>query len=178
MLKNRSAIVAAMPLLLLLAACPKDKPKADSVAVVPSAAIDTPVDLSKVQTELPPVAPDTFKVRTPTVEKASRSIEQSSYPEAPAALMETVEREQSFSRFCYTEFGQKTDPTLRGGVAMIVSITSSGIDDARVANDNWSSSAGKSVNKCLNEKAHLAWKVTPGAVKPGKYRVPLTFRGG
>jgi hypothetical protein len=98
---------------------------------------------------------------------------QPSYPEAPAALMETVNREKSFSRFCYTEFGQKS-----GGVAMIVSVSSSGIDGARVGNDSWSSAAGKNVNKCLNEKAPLAWKLEAGAVKPGKYRVPLTFSGG
>jgi len=176
---SRSAVIAAVPMLILLTACPKDKPKADSIAVVPPAAVvDTPVDLSAVQTALPPAAPDTFKIRKPKVVAEASEPAQPSYPDAPEALMETVNREKSFSRFCYTEFGQKSDPTLRGGVAMVVSVTSSGIDDAHVANDSWSSSAGKNVNKCLNEKAHLAWKLEAGAVKPGKYRVPLTFSGG
>jgi hypothetical protein len=176
---KRSAVISTLPMLLLLAACPKDKPKADTIAVVPPpAAVDTPVDLSSVQSNLPPAEPDTFKVRTPKPVRETSQPAQPSYPEAPAALMETVNREKSFSRFCYTEFGQKSDPTLRGGVAMIVSVSSSGIDDARVGNDSWSSSAGKNVNKCLNEKAHLAWKLEAGAVKPGKYRVPLTFSGG
>jgi hypothetical protein len=91
--------------------------------------------------------------------------------------MDAVQREQAFSRFCYQEFGQKSDPSLAGGVAMVVTVTRAGIDDARVANDSWSSPAGSAVNKCLNDKAHLAWKLEAGAVKPGKYVVPLSFRG-
>jgi post-segregation antitoxin (ccd killing protein) len=172
--------VLSLPLVLCLTACPKDKPARDTVAVVPVATpVDTaPTDLSAVATALPPVAPDTFKVRKlPSVKPVAHAPAGPSYPSAPSALLEAVQREQAFSRFCYTEFGQKSDPSLSGGVAMLVTVSSSGIDEARVANDNWSSSAGSAVNKCLNEKAHLAWKLESGAVKPGKYVVPLSFRG-
>lgn len=167
--------LAIIPVLLLLAACPKDKkvePATDTVA------LDTmPSDLSQVQTELPPPAPDTFTPRKlPTGNEGMPS--GGSYPNAPAALMSAVEREQSFSKFCFQEFGQKSDPTLRGGVAMIVSIGGAGVTDARVGNSNWSSkAAGSAVNKCLNEKAKLAWKVAPGDVKSGKYIVQLSFSG-
>jgi len=170
-----------LPLLLIgLAACPKDKkkPGADSVAVAPPIVADTDTtDLSSVATNLPPAAPDTFKP-VPLPKPARQAPPAPSYPQAPSALMEAVQRSQSVSKFCYQEFGQKVDPTLRGGVAMLVTVGSSGgITDATVANDNWSSRTGKAVNQCLNEKAKLAWKLTPGDVKAGKYYVQLAFSG-
>ena len=171
---------SALPLLLIgLAACPKDKKKgaADSVAVAPPIVADTtPTDLSSVPTSLPPAAPDTFKPK-PIPKATPRAEPAPSYPQAPSALMEAVQRSQTVSKFCYQEFGQKVDPTLSGGVAMLVTVGASGITDARVANDRWSSRSGKAVNECLNEKAKLAWKLTPGDVKSGKYIVQLTFTG-
>jgi post-segregation antitoxin (ccd killing protein) len=174
---TRPSAFFAVPLLFVLAACPKDKEPAVSAA--PPVVADTaPADLGAVATTLPPVAPDTFTARKlPKAQPVSRQTSAPDYPQAPSALMDAVQREQAFSRFCYQEFGQKSDPSLSGGVAMLVTVTGSGIDEARVANDNWSSSAGSAVNKCLNDKAHLAWKLEAGAVKPGKYVVPLSFRG-
>lgn len=167
-----------LPLLLLgVVACPKDKKgsPADSVAVAPP--LDTtPTDLSALQTSLPPAAPDTFKPLPPP-RQTPRAPAAPSYPQAPTALMDAVQRSQTVSKFCYQEFGQKVDPSLRGGVAMLVTVGESGITDARVANDNWSSRTGKAVNECLNEKAKLAWKLTPGDVKTGKYYVQLAFSG-
>ena len=170
-----------LPLLLLgVVACPKDKKGApsDSVAVAPPLVADTtPTDLSAVPTNLPPAAPDTFK-RLPLPKAPAREPAAPSYPQAPSALMDAVQRSQTVSKFCYQEFGQKVDPSLRGGVAMLVTVGEKGITDARVANDNWSSRTGKAVNECLNEKAKLAWKLTPGDVKSGKYYVQLAFTGG
>lgn len=176
MMKIRTSI---LPLLLLLGgvACPKDKKggAGDSVAVAPP--LDTtPADLSAVPTSLPPAAPDTFTRRMPP-KQPTQVATRPDYPQAPSALMDAVQRSQTVSKFCYQEFGQKVDPTLRGGVAMLVTVGASGITDARVANDSWSSRTGKSVNECLNEKAKLAWKLGPGAVKSGKYYVQLAFTG-
>ena len=166
--------LALVPLMLVLLACPRDKPDADTLTVEP-APVDT-LDLSSVSTNIPEAAPDTFKVRQPTA--PPRAASTSPIPQAPAALMAAVEREQSFSRFCYQEFGQKSDPSLAGNVAMVVTIGSQGVTDAKVGDSNWSSSAaGSAVNRCLNEKASIAWKVSAGAVRPGKYVVPLSFRG-
>lgn len=158
------------PLFVAVLACPGEK-KAVSADTIP---LDTmPADLSGVQTSLPAAAPDTF---TPRKIPNATQVSGPSVPNAPPALQSAVEREQAFSRFCYQEFGQKADPTLRGGVAMVVTVTGSGISDARVANDNWSSrAAGTAVNRCLNEKAKLAWKLSPGEVKAGKYVVQLRF---
>ena len=164
--------VAAVAVLAL--GCPGEKraKRADSArAAIP---VDTtPTDLSKVQTSLPPPAPDTFKGPARNVtRKAPPPI-----PSAPAALMEAVDRERSFSRFCYQEFGQKVDPTLKGGVAMVVSVGATGITGAKVSSDSWSSNAGSAVNRCLDQKAATAWKLAPGAVKSGKYVVRMTFTG-
>ncbi|MEJ7811932.1 MAG: hypothetical protein WKG32_16085 [Gemmatimonadaceae bacterium] len=152
---------------LLLSACPKDR----KTAAVDSIPIDTtPVVLESLQTAVPPPAPDTFTPPKLPTSRPARSI-----PAAPPALMEAVEREQAFTKFCYQEFGLKADPTLRGGVTMVVTVGGQGITGARVARDNWSGSAGKAVNRCLNEKASQAWKLAPGAVRAGQYTVLLSL---
>jgi len=160
--------------------CPGEKRKrsaGDSArAAVP---VDTSrMDLSKVETSLPPAAADTFKgpPRTPR-RSAGEVVREPPIPPAPPALMAAVDRERSFSRFCYQEFGQKVDPSLKGGVALVVSVGSAGITDAKVASDSWSSDAGSAVNRCLDERAGSAWKLASGAVPSGKYVVRMTFTG-
>ena len=170
-----------VPMALLLAACPKDKQPAADTAVPVDTAADSAVDLSTLETSLPPAAPDTFTRRNPADNPDARraaSQPSASVPAAPAALMAAVQREQAFSKFCYQEFGQKSDPQLRGGVAMVVTVGSGGITNATVGNSNWTSNAGSAVNRCLNEKARQAWKLEPGEVKAGRYVVQLSFSGG
>jgi hypothetical protein len=158
-------VLAPTALMLLLAACSGEKK-----AAPPMVAQDTtPMNLDSVQSAIPAAAPDTFTPPKPP--PVAQPI-----PPAPPELVDVVQREQSFSQFCYQEFGQKVDPRLRGGVAMVVTVNTSGISDARVRADTWSSHAGKSVNQCLDEKAAQAWKPTAGAIKPGKYVVQLSFR--
>jgi hypothetical protein len=174
---GRAAVTLAV--IAAVGACHSDAavkaPNADSAAAAAAAAADTtPVDLSKVKTAIPAAAPDTFT--PPKPEKAAPEIP--NYPPAPPPLMASVNREQAFSRFCFEEFGQKLDPTLRGGVAMLVTVGDGGVTDARVANSRWSSKGpGDAVNGCLNEKAKLAWKLEPGEIKSGQYVVQLSFRG-
>ena len=179
MTKTSLRALFVLPFMAALAACPKDKPVARTDSIpVDTTALDTvtATDLSKVSSNLPPVEPDTFKKRklTPSgIPQASVNV-----PAAPGPLMEAVQREQSFTRFCYTEFGQKTDPSLRGNVAMVVNVGAGGITGARVGDSNWSGqTAGRAVNSCLNEKAKEAWKLSPGVVKPGSYVVQLSFSG-
>jgi hypothetical protein len=156
---------------LVAAGCHDDKP----VPAKPIASADTtPVDLSQLKTAIPQAAPDTFTPPKPEPVEAAPP----PYPPAPPALMESVNREQAFSRFCFEEFGQKIDPSLRGGVAMLVTVSGQGVSDARVARSRWSSKTpGEAVNGCLNEKAKLAWKLEPGEVKSGEYVVQMSFRG-
>lgn len=182
-MKRIARYALAAPLLLAaLTACPKDKPAAKDTAVaVDTAKADTtPADLSNLQSSIPAAAPDTFKpVDLNEKNKGKGGGDASpSYPEAPEALQAAVQREQSASRFCFQEFGQKADPQLRGAVNMIVTVGSGGITDAKVGASNWTGSSGKAVNTCLNERLSQAWKVAPGAVRPGKYKVTLQFRGG
>jgi hypothetical protein len=170
---RRGMVSVAIMGVAALAACHGDKKGSagDSVAVAAPAADTTPQDLSKVQTGLPPAAADTF-----TPPKAP--VAQPDYPPAPPALMQSVTREQAFSKFCFEEFGQKADPSLRGGVAVLVTVSDNAVQDAKVANSRWSAkAAGEQVNQCLNEKARLAWKLGDSTVKPGKYVVQLSFRG-
>jgi len=161
--------------------CPgdrRDKRAADSARATAIPVDTTPMDLSKVQTSLPPSAPDTFKGPAKVARRSSGEVvREPPIPPAPPALMEAVEREGSASRFCYQEFGQKVDPALKGGVALVVSVGSAGITNARVASDSWSSKAGSAVNRCLDEKAGSAWKLAAGAVPAGKYVVKMTFTG-
>lgn len=152
---------------VVLAACPREAKQPPAEPVVQDT---TPVDLDSVRSAIPAAVPDTFTA------VAARPVRSPRVPPAPAALLEAVEREQSFSRFCYQEFGQKADPTLAGGVAMVVTVEASGIREAHVESDTWSSPAGKAVNDCLNEKAAKAWKPAAGSVRPGRYRVQLSFR--
>lgn len=183
--------LAVLPFLVAVAACPGDKrtaqisaesARADSIKRADSARIaDTATDLSKVVANVPKIDPDTFKVRTPpataTVRGRDVGIVKSSFPDAPAPLVDAVQREQGATRFCYTEFGQKADPSLRGSVAMVVTVSNSGVSDARVGDSRWTGSAGRAVNRCLDQKAKQAWNVSPGAVRPGRYVVQLSFSG-
>lgn len=166
--------LAVLPLILsfgALVACPADKPPQKTAAIP----VDTTkTDLSKLPAVLPAPVPDTFKQQklTPSGETGAPSL-----PEAPPELQDAVTREQSSAQFCYVEFGKKSDPGLRGNVAMAVTVAQSGVTDAKVASSAWSGGAGNAVNRCLNERAKRAWKLAPGAVKPGKYAVRLSFTG-
>jgi hypothetical protein len=182
--------LALLPLLAVALACPADKKntaalpvdtaKPDTTKTV--ASVDTAAtDLSKIKTNLPTAAPDTFRQQKLTPANARSggvgASGHTSFADAPTPLVDAVEREQSATRFCYTEFGQKADPTLRGNVAMVVTIGGSGVTDATVGDSKWSGTAGRAVNRCLDQKAKQAWNVAPGAVKPGRYVVQLSFSG-
>jgi hypothetical protein len=91
--------------------------------------------------------------------------------------MEAAEREQGISRFCYQEYGQKIDPKLIGAVALVVTVENNAITGVRIGADDWSSSAGRAVDRCLTQKAPQAWKLLPDAsIANGKYVVRLQFR--
>jgi hypothetical protein len=162
------ALVAIAALVFLV------RPRGDRQVADTTPIDTTAVALESLTANVPPQAPDTFKPVEPTrlPDPATRRV----IPDAPDALMAAVEREKDFTQFCYEEVGLKTDPTLRGGVAFVVTVGAQGVTGARVASDNWTSGAGKAVNRCLNERARQAWKLKPGEVKAGQYRVPLTFR--
>lgn len=178
--------LAFLPLLAVLAACPGDKKKTTQIPVDTmrpdstrvAAADTTPTDLGKYKTNLPTASPDTFHQQNLTPRGGNvGGTSHTSFADAPAPLLEAVQREESATRFCYTEFGQKADPSLRGNVAMVVTIANSGITDAHVGDAKWSGAAGRAVDRCLDQKAKQAWNVAPGVVKPGHYVVQLSFSG-
>ncbi len=165
-----SRFLMMIPMLVVVMACPKDKKSQDTI---PRVELDTnPTDLSQVEVNLPPAAPDTFKAPVVQPQAPARA----SYPEAPAPLCDAIQREQSATQFCYNEFGLKNDPNLRGNVVLLVTVGQSGVTAARVGNSIWQPSAGgRPVNNCLNERVKEAIKIEPGSVRPGTYRVPLSF---
>ena len=177
-----------LPFSVLLVACPGDKKPQRTAAAIPIDTTQPPVDtttqtdLSKIKASTPPAAPDTYRLRklTPSGTNTGGGAGGSGevgLPEAPQALLYVVERETSAEQFCFTEFGKKSDPGLRGNVIMAVSVNGSGVSDAHVASSAWSGAAGSAVNRCLNDRAKRAWQLAPGAVKPGRYSVRLTFSG-
>ena len=170
---NLRSFLLAAP--FVAAACGGDSPGKSTAAAVAAFSVpaDTQkVDLGAVKTGLPPSVNDSFVAPPRTPRLRIENI-----PDAPEALMEAVQREEGISRFCYQEFGQKSDPKLVGAVALVVVVDVGKIWTARVGADDWSSKAGTAVNACLVEKAPQAWKLLPGArVAPGRYVVQLRFR--
>lgn len=159
-------------LALVLAACPGDKPRPPAAAALPA---DTaPANLESLSVAIPPAVVES-EPGAPGARRGTRRAARR-YPPPPAALLAAVRREQAFSRFCYQEYGQKSDPTLAGGVAVKVTVAAAGVSEARVADDTWSSPAGAAVNRCLDERAKSAWKLAAGAVRPGTYIVQLAFQ--
>ncbi|MEA3244757.1 MAG: hypothetical protein U9Q74_01245 [Gemmatimonadota bacterium] len=147
------------------ARAPGTETAAKAIGEAPASA---PVDLSKLNSNIPAARPDTFTFRPLRVERI---------PDAPPPLMDAAEREQGISRFCYQEYGQKADPRLIGAVALVVTMEADTVRSIRVGADDWSSSAGRAVNQCLVQKAPQAWKLLPGARVPnGRYVVQLQFR--
>ncbi len=181
--------IALLPLLAVALACPGDKKQSTAQLPVDTAKPDTTkamattdtttaTDLRNVKTNLPKAAPDTFHQQKLPSGAGIGNGGHTSFADAPAPLLDAVEREQSATRFCYTEFGQKADPSLRGNVAMVVTIGSSGVTEATVGDSKWSgAAAGRAVNRCLDQKAKQAWNAAPGSVKPGRYVVQLSFTG-
>ena len=168
-------LVLAIPLVIALSACPGDRREIaqDSGTVVDTMPVDT-VDLGSIAANIPPA--DTGSATPPRTERPAAP----SIPRAPEPLLEAVRREQSSSQFCFTEHGQKRDPSLRGAVTMLVTVGASGVTDARIGASRWQGSreAGQAVNRCLIDRAERSWTVSPGAVRPGQYQVPMTFTGG
>lgn len=151
---------------------PAAKPEAAGApaapASVPVPAEPAPVDLSKLQSNIPKASTDTFTFRPLRVEQI---------PDAPQPLMDAAERERGISRFCYQEFGQKVNPKLTGAVALIVTVEANVISGARIGADDWNAPHGKAVNRCLMQKVPQAWKLAPDAdVKDGRYVLQLQFR--
>ena len=167
-------LLLVVPLVFALAACPGDRREVaqDSGTVVDTLPVDT-TDLSTIVANIPPA--DTGAPAAPKARPSAPAI-----PSAPGPLMDAVRREQSSSQFCYTEYGQKVDPSLKGSVMMIVTVGSSGVSGARIGASRWQGSrdAGQAVNRCLVQQAERAWTLAPGTVRPGQYQVPMTFTGG
>ena len=167
-----------VPMLLVLAACPGDRNELaeDSLALEPPE--DTATDLSEIVADIPPVAVDTPAPRSRRETAGGEAAPE--IPRAPEPLLDVVRREAASNEFCYTEHGLKRDPSLYGALTLVVTVGANGITNATVGGSNWvgSREAARAVNQCLIDRARRAWTVPQGVVNPGRYQVPLRFRGG
>lgn len=170
----RTVVVASM--LFVLAACPGDRNELaqDSLPVQPLP--EDTVDLGAIVADIPPVAVDTPSSAGGTVAREREP----EIPRAPEPLLAVVRRESASNQFCYTEHGLKRDPALHGALTMIVTVGTDGITNATVGGSRWvgSREAARAVNACLIDRARSAWTIPAGAVRPGRYQIPLVFRGG
>src|SRR5688572_12034593 len=114
---KRLVMIALLP---ALAACPRDKQESRATKTSEIPTDTTTTDLSKITTALPEAAPDTFTLRKLDTSTSAGAV---GLPEAPEVLLTAVAREQAVSRFCFVEFGKKSDPTLQGNVAMVVTVS-------------------------------------------------------
>lgn len=170
-----SRILAIPSLFLALAACPGDRNELaqDSLPVPP---VEDSVDLGTIVADLPPVDTTTPSSAAGTVARDPAP----AIPRAPEPLLAVVRRESASNQFCYTEHGLKRDPSLHGALTMVVTVGAGGITNATVGGSNWvgSREAARAVNSCLIDRAERTWTIPGGAVRPGRYQVPLVFRGG
>ena len=110
--------LALVPLLVCALGCPGEKKQDVATLPPPAPPVDTstPSDLSKVKTSLPPATEDSAirpRKLTPTGPPTV------SYPEAPGALLDAVQREQGATRFCYSEFMRTIVATPRARSARV-----------------------------------------------------------
>jgi hypothetical protein len=146
---------------------------------VPPAPDTTPADLSHLHAAIPPSAAETGgpAIAQPHKQLVAPSV---GYPAAPDPVRQAVTREQAVSQFCFQEFGQKTDPTLEGAVAVVVTVASGTISGAHVAGANWTDDRlGAQVDRCLNDRISQAWRLASddsARVAAGRYVVYLGFR--
>src|SRR5436190_2457521 len=92
--------LALVPMLVCALGCPGEKKQDVAATPPPAPPVDTstPVDLSKVKTALPPPTKEDPKDQK-LVPSGGGSAPVRTYPEAPSALMDAVQREQGATRF-------------------------------------------------------------------------------
>ncbi len=193
-LRSGGTIAAAIIAWALLGGCSRrshgvsagaaDTATPGSVVAVPETLAAAPrpdtanADLSHLHAALPAAVPEPPAPPPTTAPPIAPSLD---YREAPGPLRRAVTREKAVSQFCFQEFGQKADPTLQGGIAVLVTVANGAVANAHVAAARWSDAPpGAQVDRCLNERVAQAWRLAPedsASVAPGRYVVYLTFRG-
>lgn len=78
-------------------------------------------------------------------------------------------------RFCYTEFGLKANPNLRGSVTVNIVVSGSGaVSGANVAGRTWSGAGASEAESCIRQKIR-SWRFPGTASGEGTYAFKFNF---
>ena len=168
---KRTHLIAAA---VLLSACGGDKKKEGEVDTNPQARIQataiSPDDYRKKQQAFADSVLNTATSTKDVVEKLGKG-----YAVGATRLRDTLALLASDPKTDCFSVGRKIDPYLAGTVSFWVNISVIGSDVVRVQESKWTTSAGNTVDACLNQAAKT-WKFDPTFGKPAAYIVQVQFK--
>ena len=84
-----------------------------------------------------------------------------------------VRSRESQLRFCYTEFGLKSNPSLAGSITTNISLTSGGsVTGVNISNRSWGGAGASESERCIRQKIQ-GWRFPSGA--EGTYAFSFNF---
>jgi len=174
---TRIALLSALALTSVLAACKGEKVQPEGSDAAASAANLTPEqreakaaeDYKKKQAAF---ADSVLKNSASTkviVGKLGKG-----YEVGTVAMRDSLMAHIGKTPQCYKD-GKNIDPYLAGTVSFFIHLNPAGSDLIRVQESQWTSQAGNVTDKCLNEAARQ-WKLPMGMGKQGAYVVQVQFK--
>jgi len=90
-------------------------------------------------------------------------------------LGQFVRSRESQLRFCYQEYGLKSNPSLAGTVTVAISLTGSGdVTGVNITNRTWGGAGASEVESCIRNKIE-SWRFPPSDAGGGTYSFPFNF---
>lgn len=164
---------ASLLVLVSLAACSGEKVKPDeNVPAAADPAIATAIKTKEYQAKQAAFTDSVLK----NTKSASQLVSQAGkgYAVGTVQMRDSLVKYVAATPSCMTE-GRKLDPYLAGTVTFFVNMGVVGSDVVRVHTSEWTSQAGKMVDKCFNEASH-GWKFPMGIAKPASYLLQVQFK--
>jgi len=90
-------------------------------------------------------------------------------------LGQFVRSRESQLRFCYQEYGLKSNPSLAGTVTVAISLTGSGdVTGVNITNRTWSGAGASEAESCIRSKIE-SWRFPASDAGGGTYSFPFNF---
>ena len=90
-------------------------------------------------------------------------------------LGQFVRSRESQLRFCYQEYGLKSNPSLAGTVTVAISLTGSGdVTGVNITNRTWSGAGASEAESCIKSKIE-SWRFPSSDAGGGTYSFPFNF---
>ena len=174
---TRIALLSALALSSVLAACKGDKVQPDGSDAAASDANLTPEqreaksaeDYRKKQAAFSDSVLKNSASTKAIVEKLGKG-----YEVGTVAMRDSILAHVAKTPQCYKD-GKNIDPYLAGTVSFFMHLNPAGSDVIRVQESQWTSQAGNVTDKCLNEAARQ-WKLPMGMGKQAAYVVQIQFK--